>query len=118
MTLQTSHITKKTTMPSAGHPSLHDDYVCDVVYDYYGRRFATCSSDHTIRVWDQHEKGQWVITARIPVSWWTTMGVVLCCAPSVTENPCFKLCQAHKSSIAKLSWSFPEFGQVCGWLHH
>lgn len=57
---------------SGGHSSMHDDYVCDAVYDYYGRRFATCSSDHTIRVWDQNENGQWTITARIPVSGYTT----------------------------------------------
>lgn len=29
--------------------SRHDDYVHDVVYDYYGKRIATCSSDQRIQ---------------------------------------------------------------------
>lgn len=44
----------------------HDDYVLDAKYDYYGRRFATCSSDHSIRVWDQVPEGGWRVTSRIP----------------------------------------------------
>lgn len=46
---------------------------------------ATCSSDQTIKVWEQNEKGQWIVSA----SW-----------------------KAHSGSIWRLSWAHPEFGQV------
>lgn len=46
---------------------------------------ATCSSDQTIKVWEQNEKGQWVVSA----SW-----------------------KAHSGSIWKLNWGHPEFGQI------
>lgn len=28
----------------------HKDVIHDVVYDYYGQRMATCSSDQTVKV--------------------------------------------------------------------
>ena len=28
----------------------HKDLIHDVAYDFYGRRFATCSSDQTVKV--------------------------------------------------------------------
>lgn len=31
----------------------HKDVIHDVVFDYYGRRMATCSSDQTVKVSDQ-----------------------------------------------------------------
>lgn len=46
---------------------------------------ATCSSDQTIKVWEQNEKGQWIVSA----SW-----------------------KAHSGSIWRLSWANPEFGVV------
>jgi len=30
----------------------HKDVIHDVVFDYYGRRMATCSSDQTVKVMD------------------------------------------------------------------
>lgn len=30
--------------------SEHKDVIHDVVYDYYGQRMATCSSDQTVKV--------------------------------------------------------------------
>ena len=30
----------------------HSDVVNDIAFDYYGNRFATCSSDKMIRIWD------------------------------------------------------------------
>uniref|UniRef100_A0A1B0CEU2 Uncharacterized protein n=1 Tax=Lutzomyia longipalpis TaxID=7200 RepID=A0A1B0CEU2_LUTLO len=63
----------------------HKDVIHDVVYDYYGQRMATCSSDQTVKVWDQNEQGVWSVTA----SW-----------------------KAHSGSVWRLSWAHPEFGQV------
>ena len=38
-------------MQSPKHiPTEHKDIIHDVSFDYYGRRLATCSSDHTVKV--------------------------------------------------------------------
>lgn len=92
----------------------HKDVIHDVVFDYYGRRMATCSSDQTVKVcfficylgfclpfivfvhivyffnhpfqiWDENEQGEWAVTS----SW-----------------------KAHSGSIWRVSWAHPEFGQV------
>lgn len=67
----------------------HDDNVHDIAFDFYGKRFATCSSD-MIRIWDLEENrdgaGNWV---------------------------CNDLPRApHQNSVWRLSWAHPEFGQV------
>ena len=36
----------------------HKDLIHDVAYDFYGRRMATCSSDQTVKVWDQDDTGR------------------------------------------------------------
>jgi WD40 repeat protein len=41
----------------------HEDLIHDVAYDFYGKRLATCSSDQKIKVWDQNEKNEWVLSA-------------------------------------------------------
>lgn len=63
----------------------HRDVIHDCSYDYYGQRMATCSSDQTIKVWEQNDKGTWIVSA----SW-----------------------KAHSGSIWRLAWAHPEFGQV------
>lgn len=63
----------------------HIDLVHDVAYDYYGLRFATCSSDQTIKVWDKNENDEWTVTS----SW-----------------------KAHSASVWRLDWSHPEYGQI------
>ncbi|XP_055917583.1 nucleoporin seh1 [Eupeodes corollae] len=63
----------------------HKDVIHDIAYDYYGIRMATCSSDQTVKVWDQDNQGKWTVTA----SW-----------------------KAHSGSIWRISWAHPEFGQV------
>eukprot|EP00501_MAST-03F_sp_TOSAG23-6_P000593 GSMAST32.ASY1.ANO1.614.1 assembled CDS len=66
-------------------PSQHDDFIHDVAYDFYGKRLATCSSDRTIKIWEQVYNGGWVLQA----SW-----------------------KAHTSSVWQLAWANPVFGQV------
>eukprot|EP01041_Mallomonas_annulata_P012857 gene12857-27109_t len=64
----------------------HDDLVHDIVFDYYGNRFASCSSDKRIKVWDLNEEnGEWT---------------------------CSDIAGAHLDSIWRLSWAHPEFGQL------
>ena len=63
----------------------HSAFIHDVAYNFYGKRLATCSSDKKIKVWDLVD-GEWVVTSEI-------------------QNE-------HKSSIHKLSWAHPEFGQI------
>lgn len=63
----------------------HKDLIHDVAFDFYGRRMATCSSDHSVQVWDINDKGEWHCTA----SWKT-----------------------HSGSVWRVTWAHPEFGQV------
>eukprot|EP01112_Ceratiomyxa_fruticulosa_P009110 TRINITY_DN2377_c0_g2_i1.p1 TRINITY_DN2377_c0_g2~~TRINITY_DN2377_c0_g2_i1.p1 ORF type:complete len:348 (+),score=65.44 TRINITY_DN2377_c0_g2_i1:151-1194(+) len=69
----------------------HQDHIHDLAYDFYGKRIATCSSDQTIKVWDQDESLQWVVTSE-----W----------------------KAHNGSIWKLAWAHPEFGQIIASCSH
>jgi WD40 repeat protein len=64
----------------------HADLVNDIVFDYYGKRFATCSSDKHIKVFTFDEEKQVWNHDDIP--------------------------RAHHDSIWRLSWSHPEFGQL------
>mmetsp|Transcript_8172 Transcript_8172/g.13578 ORF Transcript_8172/g.13578 Transcript_8172/m.13578 type:complete len:273 (-) Transcript_8172:1027-1845(-) len=64
---------------------VHDDLVHDIAFDYYGKRFATCSSDKHIKIWTlDEEKGSW-------------------------SSFDFK---AHQNSVWRLSWANPEYGQL------
>lgn len=63
----------------------HKDLIHDVAYDYYGQRMATCSSDQSVKVWDQDDQKNWNLSA----NW-----------------------KAHSGSVWKVTWAHPEFGQV------
>jgi len=62
----------------------HRDLIHDLCWDYYGKRLATCSSDQTIKIWEEKD-GKWMYTQEIP---------------------------AHCNSIQRVCWAHPEFGQV------
>jgi len=64
----------------------HEDLLHDVVWDYYGSRLCTCSSDQHIKVWDKHPD-----------------------SPTLLLNDTWK---AHEASIVKVRWAHPEYGQV------
>lgn len=71
----------------------HEDFVHDVVYDHYGLRLATCSSDHKIKVWSENAAGEW---------------------------QCDAVLDGHRAAVWKLAWAHPEYGQVlasCGFDH-
>lgn len=64
----------------------HEGVVHDVAYDFYGKRMASCSSDHKIKIWDKDDKtGEWVCSAE-----W----------------------KAHQSPVWKVDWAHPEYGQL------
>ncbi|CAB4409806.1 unnamed protein product [Rhizophagus irregularis] len=66
--------------------SLHEDLIHDVAYDFYGKRFVTCSSDQKLKVWEfNQETNTWE-----QVDSW----------------------KAHECSVLKVAWAHPEFGQV------
>lgn len=65
----------------------HQDVIHDIAYDYYGRRIATCSSDHSVKVFDLSENEQWTLSA----SW-----------------------KVHSGSVWRVTWAHPEFGQILG----
>ncbi|KAI9098150.1 WD40-repeat-containing domain protein [Phlyctochytrium arcticum] len=72
----------EVTQFSAGH----EDLIHDVAYDFYGTRLVTCSSDQKLKVWDMDEEtGKWILND----SW-----------------------KGHDSSVLKVSWAHPEYGQV------
>ncbi|KAJ1932207.1 epoxide hydrolase, soluble (sEH), partial [Linderina macrospora] len=67
-------------------PVNHDDFIHDIAYNFYGTRLATCGSDRSIKIWDWNKQtGLWVLNESI---------------------------SAHDSSVLKVSWAHPEFGQV------
>jgi WD40 repeat protein len=69
-------------------PHGHMDYVLDMKFDYYGRRFATASGDRTVRVWDLNPDGMW------------------------DSNTNKNEWQAHRGPVNRISWAHPEFGQL------
>lgn len=63
------------------------DYVLDLQFDYYGRRFATASGDRSVRIWDLNPDGMW--DSNVNNEW-----------------------QAHRGPVHRISWAHPEFGQL------
>lgn len=64
----------------------HEDLVHDIAFDFYGKRFATCSSDKHIKIWTlDEEKDSWTS---------------------------YDIPRAHQNSIWRLSWANPEYGQL------
>ncbi|KAJ2221381.1 epoxide hydrolase, soluble (sEH), partial [Coemansia sp. RSA 1722] len=67
-------------------PVNHDDFIHDVAYNFYGTRLATCGSDRCIKIWDWNKQTSlWILNESM---------------------------SGHESSVVKLSWAHPEFGQV------
>lgn len=78
-------------------PHGHLDYVLDISFDHYGRRFATASGDRTVRVWDLTAEGVWETSTT------TAAG-----GGGSSNNEW----QAHKGPVNRISWAHPEFGQL------
>ena len=98
----------KLTSASQTLPHGHLDYVLDVAFDYYGRRFATASSDRTVRVWDLNADGLWANGASLllPSSGGGNSN------NANSNNGHVNEWQAHRGPVNRISWAHPEFGQL------
>lgn len=92
-------MSSSTTLASTSQTLQHGhlDYVLDISFDHYGRRFATASGDRTVRVWDLTAEGVWETST-------TTAG-----GGGGSSNNEW---QAHKGPVNRISWAHPEFGQL------
>ncbi|KAL7528963.1 hypothetical protein ACHAXR_002721 [Thalassiosira sp. AJA248-18] len=89
----------KLTSTSQTLPHGHLDYVLDMAFDYYGRRFATASGDRTVRVWDLNSDGLWASSS-------------LGSGGGNTNSSHTNEWQAHRGAVHRISWAHPEFGQL------
>lgn len=84
----------------------HDDVVHDIAFDFYGKRFATCSSDK-IRIWDYQEDGPGAASASVAAAAGPSSSA------AASDWTCVDIPRApHQNSVWRLSWAHPEFGQV------
>jgi len=65
--------------------SQNEEFIHDLSFDFFGKRIATCSSDHMVRIYSKDNKGSWVKTASF---------------------------QAHDGIIWKVKWAHPDFGSI------
>jgi hypothetical protein len=101
----------------------HGDVVNDISFDFYGKRFATCSSDKHIRIWNMKDmtssnrrgdgisiggSGTMINTIAGDISSSPSSGAV---AESANWT-CYDITGAHQNAIWRLSWAHPEFGQL------
>lgn len=67
-------------------PTQHEELIHDVVYDFYGKQVATCSSDQHVKVFNYDpQQEEWVVND----SW-----------------------RAHEGSVVTIDWASPEFGKI------
>lgn len=96
-------------------PTKHKEIVHYIAYDFYGQRIATCSSDHTIRVWNL-DSNKWVLSDELKVCVFAGASSALLimptarCITSPTWQPIKD--KGHTGPVWKVVWGHPEFGQV------
>jgi len=66
--------------------SFHQDTIHDISFDWYGKKIATCSSDHKVKIWVRNSDDKWVAEGELP-------------AP-------------HNAPIWKVKWAHPDYGTV------
>ena len=47
----------------------HKDLIQDIAFDFYGKRVATASLDHTVKIWSIGENNQWIFKEELKVTW-------------------------------------------------
>jgi len=63
----------------------NEEFIHDLSFDFFGKRIATCSSDHIIRIYSKNDKGNWVKTTSF---------------------------EAHDGIIWKVKWAHPDYGSI------
>lgn len=66
----------------------NDINIHDIAFDFYGKRFATCSTDAKIKIWDKADDDE-------GNNWKST-----------------EITDCHNGSIWRLSWAHPEYGNL------
>ncbi len=92
----------------------HSDVVNDISFDFYGRRFATCSSDKHIRIWDMKDEdnGEEKIDMNSDeLRRLHNRRDVISNNTNISLSS-FDIPSAHQNAIWRLSWAHPEFGQL------
>ncbi|GME83624.1 unnamed protein product [Ambrosiozyma monospora] len=100
----------------------HNDLVLDVQYDFYGRHLATCSADQRIKIFDLVENSDITNPTNNyidPINGSPSAAAVAAVSASGkttnTPNTVWTLndsIKAHDSTIVKLDFAHPEFGQL------
>lgn len=63
----------------------HEEIIHDISFDHYGTRFATCSSDQTIKIYGKNSSGRFVKQG---------------------EKKC------HDGPVWRVKWAHPQFGTI------
>lgn len=111
----------------------HEELIHDLSYDFYGKRLVTCSSDQHIKVFDRvehhhHQQQNGAGGGTNGTNNGSTAAGAVAGAPAVNhdvlisnggmvtdDGVCWELTdswKAHDSTIVKVVWANPEFGQV------
>jgi len=48
--------------------SEHKDLIQDIAFDFYGKRVATASLDHSVRIWYIDENNEWIFKEELKVN--------------------------------------------------
>jgi len=72
----------------------NDINIHDISFDFYGKRFATCSTDAKIKIWDKG--GDQQQQQQADNNNWNSTEITDC----------------HNGSIWRLSWAHPEYGNL------
>ncbi|KAJ8610038.1 hypothetical protein MRB53_038765 [Persea americana] len=87
----------------------------DATLDYYGRRLATCSSDHTIKIFEIAPSSPSAAPIVIPSSTLTATHAAPATRESSTQPQPFRLLAnltGHTSAVWCTSWAHPSHGTI------
>mmetsp|Transcript_39437 Transcript_39437/g.85418 ORF Transcript_39437/g.85418 Transcript_39437/m.85418 type:complete len:334 (-) Transcript_39437:40-1041(-) len=79
---------QQTAAPAAGSSFVdtgHTEMIHEAVFDYYGKRLATCSSDRVVKIFDIAPNGQQTLSAEL---------------------------RGHEGAVWQVCWAHPKFGTI------
>ena len=63
-----SILDNKTNVMTKQIKTDHKDLIQDIAFDFYGKRVATASLDHTVKIWNIGENNQWIFKEELKVN--------------------------------------------------